>query len=243
MYSNTGEVIRLGVCPTPSGYFRDENGQLIPAGCKKYDCPHCGPVQKNKILDRAKKGFAPDLQLPGGRVRFMTLTTSPRCDADQLMKFFARLRAYLAKPRYRWTKKGKRSKRKYSYRNIKYFWTKEYGDVSGMKHLHVMLNAYIPQSLLKKAWWYATKGTSWIVDIRSSQVFNPAGYMTKYMTKEWRTDSRFKKGERRFGFSRSPLFKAQAYNPQKKLNYIYNPHLDKDEIIRIQNIIFDPGGP
>lgn len=217
-------------CPQPIGYFLTPEGKKIPAPCKQWNCPICSKVKKNKVLDKAGTGFS-ILQYAGNRVRSLCLTLGPRADNESMGKYFARFRAWLAKPR-------KYGKRKRSYRNIKYFWTKEF-QKNGQLHLHILINVYIPVDVIRAAWEWATYGTSRIVFITkiNNEIRNPAGYMTKYMTKELEQSHEFRYKERRYGFSRGKVnpFKAvkTTWVKQTGLSFTYSPstpEIQKDDV-------------
>lgn len=183
-------------CDQPIGYFYSPEGEKIPAPCKQWNCPTCSKVKKNKLLDRVGRGFS--VVMAGGhRVRAVTLTLGLEADNALMGKYFARFRAWLAKPRLH-------NKKYRAFRGINYFWTKEFTE-AGKLHLHMLIDVYIPVKLIKKAWKWATYGTSTIVFITKiyNQIFNPAGYMTKYMSKELEQCEQFRRKERRFGFSRN----------------------------------------
>lgn len=192
-------------CSNPIGLFRGPEGQAIPAPCKSWSCPDCAKVKKNQVLDRAQAGYQ-EVQAKGGRVRALCLTLGPKAENSEMGKYFARFRAWLAKPR-------KHRKKFRSYRHINYFWTKEFQE-NGQLHLHLLIDAYIPVALIRKAWKWATRGTSKIVFITAMnrEIYHPAGYMTKYMTKEIAQNGKFRRKERRFGFSRG-LFKLAPKQP------------------------------
>lgn len=184
-------------CETPNGIVVHKTTfemRYIP--CGKWTCPACGPRKKNVVLDRAKTGFF-DLEVQKGhRARALTLTLGPDADNALMGRYFARFRAYLAK------KRKDRKGRMRCFRRINYFWTKEFMQ-NGKQHLHVLIDVFIPVNIIRKAWTWATYGTSRIVHIasRGGPVRNAAAYMTKYMTKELQQQHKFKKGEHRYGFS------------------------------------------
>lgn len=205
-------------CPQPIGYFVID-GEKVPAPCKQWNCPVCGKVRKNKLLDRVKQGYSV-VQQGGGRVRALCLTLGPQAKNELMGKYFARFRAWLAKPRLH-------HKKLRSFRGINYFWTKEFQQ-NGQLHLHILVDAYIPVALIRKAWKWATYGTSKIVFITklNREVKRPAGYMTKYMLKELEQADEFRRKERRFGFSRKGgLFKPQVYKSDslKPVGFVYDP--------------------
>lgn len=180
-------------CPNPIGVFFTQDGKEVPAPCGKWDCPVCGKVKKNKVLDRVQRGFQ-QAQQGGSRVRALCLTIGPKGKNEDFTKYFARFRAWLAKPR----KHGKKFR---AYRNINYFWVKEYQPDTGKLHMHLLIDAYIPWKLIRKAWKWATYGTGINADIRlTDDVQKPGGYMTKYMTK-----AGMKVPGRRYGLSQGRM--------------------------------------
>ena len=189
-------------CPTPVGsYIHHHTGEHKPIPCNRWSCPYCGPIKKWRVAQRVNKGFHPEI-LAGQRIRALTLTQKLGTN-QYIMDCWTRFRALLAKRNY----------------HLMFFWSKEF-TINGERHLHVLINAYIPQPVLQHCWTIATHGESYIVwitgkefpDMPDGDIFNPAGYATKYLTKAYGQDYRFEKGERRYGFSRSPLFR---YNPVK----------------------------
>lgn len=173
--------------------------------CNSWSCPHCGKIKKNRIVDRVKSGFDADLIIPGHRIRSITLTQKFG-SVRNIMKDWAVMRVYLGRLGY----------------HVKYFWCKEF-TVKGQRHLHAIINAYIPQPVLKDCWSRATCGESYIVWITGqnsklkeiASLYNPAGYASKYLTKSYSTETKFDNHEHRYGFCRDSHFKAQPrqFNP------------------------------
>lgn len=190
-------------CPNPIGIFKTEAGIPVAyAPCKRWDCPHCGDVKKSQVLDRAKWGFH---DAGGFRVRFLTLTLEGQAHEWDMGKYWNRLRASL---------------RKCGFKFYRYFWVKERGVISGHIHMHVLIDAYVPQKLIKKYWYLATDKTSYIVDIRAprhKKMENVAAYMMKYMTKALHVP--LGKKQRRFGFSRHKGFKPIKFQSHTKLRF------------------------
>lgn len=184
----------MGLCPTPVGYVTkmigEDIGVKIPVNCKRWSCPHCGDVNKKRVLDRVSYGFK-----GGTRVRGMTLTELKdpgNEEAEKISVHFARLRANLYKKGYR----------------FRYFRVTEFkprkGDTSPnakqYRHYHVLIDAYIPQAVISNAWYEATNHTAYVVWVNASEIMKGAGYLSKYLTKTM-NDEHFGKHERRFSFS------------------------------------------
>lgn len=176
---------KLYHCPNPGGYLRDlETGELRPLPCGKWTCPYCGPRKKAKLLDEI--GFGGEvIQTKGRRWRFLTLTLSTKVDGRQIDLYFARFRAIL---------------HKHGYRPV-YFKIKEFTE-KGQRHLHILIDVFIPFNFLQYAWKTATEGSSFWVHIKKAQVRRAAGYMAKYLTKQTVFSHQFDKGEHRYSFSR-----------------------------------------
>jgi len=193
----------LRYCPTSPGYFKHWDGRVFLTPCNGWTCPFCAPKKKAKLIERIAHGG-----MTGGyRWRFLTLTQALN-DPTYLMHAWARLRAYLAKKGY----------------HLKYSWCKEFTK-AGRRHLHIIINAYIPQKIIKSGWIYATSGYSHIVDIRCKHDIHHIGaYMSKYITKTLTCEHDWYKGERRFGFSRWEGWKIITI-PETGWSFVYQPVL------------------
>lgn len=127
----------------------------------------------------------------------MTLTLGPQAENNMIGKYWARFRSYLLK---------------YYGLKLAFFWVKEFTQ-AGKMHMHVLIDQYVHWSKIKKAWKWATYGTSYVIHLTGSKengIYNPAGYMMKYITKTCK-DERFGRKVRRYGFSRTP-----GFNPPRK---------------------------
>jgi len=102
--------------------------------------------------------------------RFLTLTLDPaKIEGDPvpyLRVVFSKFRVYLH--------------RKYN-RPIKYIAVLEFHK-SGVPHLHVLVDRYIPQAWISESW--SALGGGNIVDIRQVDVHRIGHYLAKYLTKE-----------------------------------------------------------
>ncbi len=204
----------LPYCPTSPGHFKHADGRVRLAPCKNWACPFCAPKKKVWLLHRLAQGGARG----GYRWRLLTLTQHPD-DPTYIMHAWARFRAYLAFH-------GKR--------HLKFAWAKEFTK-KGVRHLHAVINAYIPHSLLKAAWMHATSGHSWIVDIRmKDDVHSVGGYMGKYITKTLECDHDWARHERRFGFSQWAGWTIITM-PEPGWTFIYEP------VLRVGQTYLDMG--
>lgn len=189
-------------CPQPDGFFWRTDGTqtvIIPKPCNRYDCPHCGKVRANQIRDKIREGcrdIEGDLEKPHSQriIRFLTLTQETT-DYQPITAAYNRFKVYLALS---------------GYSRIRYFWIKEFTK-KGKPHLHILMNRYIPQAILSECWRQATYGKSYIVHVTrvNFTIRNPAGYVTKYLSKAIHQKN-FKKGEHRFGNDRETNWKAYS---------------------------------
>lgn len=136
----------------------------------------------------------------------MTLTTGPQSDQDELSHYFAKFRSILHKHGYR----------------PEYFRVTEF-QKNGQRHFHLLIDVFVPFNFLQYAWRTATEGTAYFVNIKKAQVRQAAAYMFKYMTKQTIMSDQFKKGERRFSFSRH--FPRMPKKPATgRWTFEYNPN-------------------
>lgn len=204
-------------CPTPGGYIRNiETGELIPLPCNKLTCPYCGPIRKARLLDDIAYGGA-IIQGQGRRWRFLTLTLSTKVDGRNIDDYWTHFRANL----HDWRKKqGLKSP-------IQFFKVKEFTE-KGQRHLHVLIDTFIPFNVIQHFWRLATNGTSFWVHIKKAQVKSAAGYMSKYMTKQTILSNQFDKGERRYSFSRNfPRLPRPVRDPEKAKDWQFVSKVDR----------------
>lgn len=155
--------------------------------CNCWDCSYCGP-RKQKLYRRAIGAWAENLEL----TRFVTLTLDPKkflpgisyadfrelhnddpekqrlkkLAAQHLRQSFNKLRVYLG--------------RKYG-KSIRFICVLELHE-SGMPHLHLLVDRYIPLEWLRSSWQKVGGGHQ--VAIRKVHVRNAAAYISKYLSKQ-----------------------------------------------------------
>lgn len=161
-------------------------------------------MKKNRLIDDIQFG-GEIIQRAGHRWRFLTLTLSPRAEQEKINMYWARLRSSVRKAGYR----------------FEFFKQTEFTE-NGIRHLHAIVSAFVPWGVIRHLWFLATDKTSWIVHIKKAQVKKAGAYMSKYMTKQSLLSSEFKKGERRYSFSRGfPRLPKKEPNPDYE--FIYMP--------------------
>ncbi len=139
----------------------------LRADCRKLSCEFCGPKRAARYRQAiATRAAEHKLQ------RFMTLTLDPKkLDAGKdsisyLRDCFAKFRVYM----------GRRFQRSISYISIVEL------HKSGIAHLHVLVESYIPIDWIRASWQAVGGGK--IVDIRFVDVHRVSAYLTKYITKD-----------------------------------------------------------
>jgi len=166
----------------------DLNGKKVYAynrlKCKTWGCPECGPKKAIK-LQKAIEEKAKEKDL----TRLLTLTLDPKTippGVDRIKfirNILRKFRVYL--------------KRKYG-SNIAYISVIEYHK-SGIPHLHILVNRYIPQRWISKSWEALGGGRIAHIE-RVADLGRVGRYVVKYMTKEAILSS--PKGTRRYTTSR-----------------------------------------
>lgn len=207
----------FSICPQPVGFFWrvvDGKTEIRPAPCKRYDCPHCGKIKKNQVLDKIYWGTV-DIQMNTSAlrswriIRSLTLTQHIE-DPTDIMEAYNRFRTSL---------------RDKGYRNIRYFWVKEFTR-KNKRHLHILINRYIPQGVIAAAWKQATLGWSYIVHITrvNMTIRKPAGYFAKYVGKALH-DQNFRKHEHRYGHDQDTDWTCYSALPpgENKWKFEYLP--------------------
>ena len=156
-----GSFTLRGVCPSEMRFQR--------LRCKCWDCPHCGPRKasryKKAIREQAEKHKL---------CRFLTLTLDPKkLTAEQLENSVAHLREC-------WAKLRTYMRRAFG-ESVKFIAVLEF-QKNGVAHLHCLVDRYMSQAWIKKAW--SAVGGGEHVDIRYRDIHRVARYLAKYLTKE-----------------------------------------------------------
>lgn len=185
-------MFRPRTCRMSTGKFIGPDGEEKDAFCNTWGCPDCGPAKRRKFLWQMSVACGL-LQQGGKRWRAATLTLSANDgDDNRLMGlYWNRFRNSMKKAGY----------------DLKYFiWVKEFQPGTGMLHLHVLIAAFIPWAVIKYYWILAVGAQpgrdyrhTWI---SAAQVKSTAAYMAKYLSEDL-SNSRFRKGERRYGMSKA----------------------------------------
>src|SRR5262245_8786744 len=132
--------------------------------CKRLSCVQCGP----KGARRYRRAIAREAEVRGLK-RFLTLTINPvrllqEDSADYIRECWNKFRTYL--------------KREFGQR-VEYIAVLELHK-SGVAHLHVLIDRYIPKEWLDSAWKAVGGGFTWINDV---DVHRVSVYISKYLTK------------------------------------------------------------
>lgn len=131
--------------------------------CKSWRCPDCSKQKARQIVQRLKNGFT------GDKVRMMTLTCPKGLSIEQMSVGLSQW----------WHRLVNHLKRKFGL--TKFAWVFELGDKKGRPHMHILIDAYVPQKQLSIL---AQKcGFGGIVDIRLLPTARALGYCTNYLSK------------------------------------------------------------
>jgi len=160
-----------------------EDGDIAPFRCNSWDCYCCAHRMRCNLVEELDRLIVerPELR------RLLTITLDPENAPDgqdeqhrYLTERFNALRTEI----------------KDRYPGMSYIWIREEGD-SGNPHLHLLVDRYLPQSLLSET--AQRVGLGHVVDIRRVNARNAARYLTKYLTKGSLHD--LPDGARRYGSS------------------------------------------
>jgi hypothetical protein len=150
--------------------FDNKTGKLswgyLRSDCQTYSCGYCGERKARKVR-KAITQKAVDLKLQ----RMLTLTLDPRKVSSKdsiqhIRKTWSKFRVYL--------------KRKYK-TQVTFIAVLEL-QKSGMAHLHVLVDRFIPHAWISESW--ESIGGGKIVHVQFVDIHRVAVYLTKYLTKE-----------------------------------------------------------
>lgn len=138
------EYIKTGICPNckSSLLFNHETGEAYRVGCKRYDCPVCGPYRAFR-LKKALKSYLKKWSV----IRMMTLTYRTTLFRDALQcanlssKIFARFTTNLR----RHSKASPREK------GMQYVKVAEFTK-NGFLHYHILIDRYVRWEVCIEAW-------------------------------------------------------------------------------------------
>ena len=163
--------------------LESEDGDIAPFRCNSWDCYCCAHRMRCNLVEELDRLVEERPQLR----RLLTLTldpeTAPNGQEEQHSYLTERFNAL-------------RTEIKDRYPGMSYVWIRGEGD-GGNPHLHLLVDRYLPQSLLSKT--ARRVGLGHVVDIRRVNARNAARYLTKYLTKGAFHD--LPKGARRYGSS------------------------------------------
>lgn len=180
--------------------------KIIPCKCHSYFCEKCSKIKRMNLLSRLKKCFNEN------DYRFLTLTLdqnkyTPIEAINNISHFFELLRKRL----------------KYENYNFNYFKIVEL-QKNNIAHLHIILNMYIPNDLIKKHWLDIT-GSPIIKINKIDSIGKLSVYLLKYLSKNiasYHTELFYFTNKRRYSYSK----------------YLGMPKLDKKNYIDT-NIFFN----
>ncbi len=171
---------------------------IIRLPCNKWDCPVCGPRRQRElvkaIVEAAKEH---------GLSRLMTLTLNPKKIKGKnkyayLRQVWAKFRVYLSR----------------EYGESVAFIAMMECHKSGIPHLHVLVDRYIRQAWISKAWERVGGGS--IVDIRKVADLDKVGwYLAKHIAKN--AFLGLPKGVRRYSTSRGIKLRQKEKSGKFKL--------------------------
>ena len=195
------------------GPFIGPNGERVGYAriyCKAWNCSYCGPrkaAHRCRLIAAAAKEH--------GLNRFLTLTLDPgKCSQDEDLVWYIR---------QVWRKFRVYLKRKHG-RTIEFIAVVE-EHKSGIPHLHVLLDRFIPQSWISAAW--DALGGGRIAYIKFVADLDKIGwYLGKYLTKEMLLSHG--PGVRRYTTSR-----GVKLNPKKESHGWYQAPARMEELLRV----------
>jgi hypothetical protein len=188
----TGYALATPVDPGKKPY------RFLKLRCNRWSCPDCALFLRANLINRVIISFK------NVQPRFGTLTFNQH--GRSIENVFRSIPRDWAKM-LRWLKAN--------YFIDRYFRVIEQHK-SGFPHLHFVIDRYVDVHDLSRYWSHIGAGR--IVDIRSGPIEVFAGYLSKYLTKQFKENSNGKDiyrltGNKRYTFSKScpPLGKSNAW--------------------------------
>jgi len=152
-----------GFCVGASEKDGNVNLYKVRKMCGRWECPYCNRKKVKRLF------YGMEQELKDSTFRFFTLTV----DINRYTSEIAAHQINIA-----WDILLKRIRRKF--KNIKYIKIIEFTKKSYV-HIHALINVYIPQSWLSKAW--DEIGMGYIVDIKKVRSVGVTSYIAKYLSK------------------------------------------------------------
>jgi hypothetical protein len=169
------------------GWLR-KPGKCIPVYCGRWDCPNCARQKGKKAWMRIKNSPAGEFQrlltLPFYVGSTRTWQEAIGTSGRTLNAFFVSLRRIFP--------------------GFRYVWVREVGKKNNMVHFHVLVDRFLPKTLLSRLW--ARAGGGYIVDV--GQIRTSPSYVSKYLVKssEYPMEVQIAlSGKRRYSASRGLL--------------------------------------
>jgi len=180
------------------GWVVHHSGKAFPVKCGKWECRTCGPRKGRRICARLQKSDEIKklnrlLTLPFKISKDRTWEQAIAESGSVLNRFLVSLKRV--------------------FRGLRYFWVREIGKKSFMVHFHVLVDRYMPKSLLSRLW--ASAGGGSIVDI--TLLRHSPSYVWKYLGKYQDLPREVwvaLRGKRRYSCARSllaPLLKCTEW--------------------------------
>jgi hypothetical protein len=160
------------------------DGETASFRCKSWDCYCCAHRMRMNLIESMERVVE---ERPEMR-RFLTLTVAPEYAPSTTEE----THEYITD---RWN--ALRTRLADEYPGLSYIWVRHEGDENGRAHLHLLVDRYLPQSMLSEM--SDDVGLGEVVDIRRVNARNAAKYLTSYLGRGALAD--LPKGLRRYGSS------------------------------------------
>lgn len=164
-------------------FMKSEDGETAEYRCNSWRCYCCAHRMRMNLIEDLEELVErrPELR------RFLTLTVDPDAPGDKGEKH-----KYITE-RFN----ALRTEINDRYPDLSYVWIRHEGDENGRPHLHLLVDRFLPQSMLSML--SQRVGLGEVVDIRRVNARNAAHYLTSYLGKGALAD--LPKGLNRYGSS------------------------------------------